>query len=84
MLHYRPFESWVHDSEWQVELPVGEEAEALAAGERFVAVSTSQRTLRILSETGKLWATQCLQKYIMQWSDSAMQGMPFACRCGQH
>eukprot|EP00891_Asterochloris_glomerata_P004478 jgi/Astpho2/4478/Aster-x1249 len=52
MLHYRPFESWVHDSEWQVELPVGEEAEALAAGERFVAVATSQRTLRILSETG--------------------------------
>ena len=59
MLHYRPFESWVQDSEWQVELPVGEEAEALAVGERFVAVATSQRTLRILSETGEKRGQPC-------------------------
>ena len=66
MLHYRPFESWVQDSEWQVELPVGEEAEVLAAGERFVAVATSHRTLRVLSETGeRLWAALCQLKSIM-------------------
>ena len=59
MLHYRPFESWAQDSEWQAELPVGEEAEALAAGERFVAVATSQRTLRILSETGENCGQLC-------------------------
>ena len=59
MLHHRPLESWVQDSEWQVELPAGEEAEALAAGERFVAVATSQRTLRILSETGRNCGQQC-------------------------
>lgn len=49
---YRPFDSWAANSDWQVSLPPGEEATAVAAGHSFSAVATSQHTLRLFSPAG--------------------------------
>lgn len=40
------------NKEWSVELPDGEEALAVAAGNNFVAVATSARTLRLFMPGG--------------------------------
>ena len=49
---YRPLASWAPNSEWQVQLDKGEEAEAVALGRKFAVIATSLRHLRILSHTG--------------------------------
>lgn len=49
---YRPSDSWAANSDWQVSLPPGEEATAVAAGHSFSAVATSQHTLRLFSPAG--------------------------------
>ena len=50
---YSPFNSWAANSDWQVSLPEGEEATAVAAGQTFCAVATSRRMLRLFSQAGQ-------------------------------
>lgn len=52
ILMYSPFDSWAANSDWQLSLPVGEEATAVAVGHTFCAAATSQRMLRICSQAG--------------------------------
>ena len=52
VLMYSPFDSWAANSDWQMNLPEGEEATAVAAGHTFCAVATSQRMLRMFSQAG--------------------------------
>lgn len=52
MLMYSPFNSWAANSDWQLSLPEGEEATAVAAGQTFCAVATSRRMLRLFSQAG--------------------------------
>lgn len=49
---YRPFDSWVANSDWQVSLPPGEEAVAVTSGHSFSALATSQHMLRLFSPAG--------------------------------
>ena len=56
VLMYSPFDSWAANSDWQMNLPEGEEATAVAAGQTFCAVATSQRMLRIFSQAGVLYS----------------------------
>lgn len=55
MLMYSPFDSWAANSDWQLSLPEGEEATAVAAGMTFCAAATSQRMLRVFSQAGAPW-----------------------------
>ncbi|CAH0520741.1 unnamed protein product [Peronospora belbahrii] len=51
-IFYRPFESWASNSSWHKRLPDGEDAECVAAGREFCAVTTSLHTLRIYTSSG--------------------------------
>lgn len=53
---YRPFEAWAPNSSWHVELPVGEDAECVAAGAAFCAVATSLHCLRVYTTGGVEYA----------------------------
>ena len=44
--------SWDGSREWSVDLPDGEEAQAITAGSDWVAVATNLRHLRIFTSTG--------------------------------
>ncbi|GAB4823682.1 hypothetical protein N2152v2_010728 [Parachlorella kessleri] len=57
---YQPYESWAPNSDWSLGLPVGEEAECVAAGAVFAAVATSCRLLRIFSQAGLQRSVICL------------------------
>ena len=59
---YRPLASWAPNSDWQVQLEAGEEAEAVALGHKFAAIATSKRLLRIFSHTGAQRALLCIAR----------------------
>ena len=50
-VHYRPFDSWTHNSEWTVPLPKGEDAQSLAIGRTFAAVATN-KWIRVFRHSG--------------------------------
>lgn len=71
-LSYRPYESWAANSDWEINLPAGEEPVAVAAGglpyskdfssddlggDGYVALATSEQLIRFFSGGG-------VQKYI--------------------
>lgn len=51
-LYFHPYESWTHDSEWQITMPAGEDILCVATGSSWVAVATSKRYLRVYSLGG--------------------------------
>ncbi|KAH8051623.1 hypothetical protein JL720_15111 [Aureococcus anophagefferens] len=51
-LYFRPLSSWASDGGWSAKLPPGEFATTLAAGDDWVAATTSRDLLRIYSGGG--------------------------------
>ncbi|KAF9580964.1 hypothetical protein BGW38_002188 [Lunasporangiospora selenospora] len=49
---YRTYDSWATKSEWQVHLPKGEEATAIALNAESAIVTTSRGYLRVFSQSG--------------------------------
>eukprot|EP00898_Chlorokybus_atmophyticus_P008326 jgi/Chlat1/8495/Chrsp80S07934 len=51
-LFYRPFNAWASNSDWTRTFAGSENVEAVAVGKRWVAAATSERFLRVFSESG--------------------------------
>jgi len=49
---YIQFETWAPNTDWAFHLPPGETTNGLALGEKFVALATSKRYLRLFSYSG--------------------------------
>lgn len=49
---FRPFSGWAHNSEWLAQLLPGEEAAAVAVGDKWAAVATSAQYVRVFRYSG--------------------------------
>eukprot|EP00158_Paraphelidium_tribonemae_P007982 Partr_v1_DN28423_c2_g1_i1_m41107 putative WD repeat and HMG-box DNA binding protein 1 len=51
-LYYRPFETWVNNSDWTMYMPEDEEIVGIALSSTWVAAATSQNNIRFFSTAG--------------------------------
>lgn len=64
VIYYKPFQSWTTASEWQFNLPQGEEVQAVTVGSRGAIVATSEDYIRFFSHSGVQTYIYCMNGVI--------------------
>ena len=59
-MEVRHFSAWDGSKEWSVDFPEGEDAVAVAIGDKWVAVATDKRNLRMFSNAGVQRSVHCI------------------------